>query len=476
MALLKIIKLAEGVWKHNSDLDGDFALTRLYAKIEFGQFLIVEAYGAKRRKYAINQIEVYNIGGTAETFANFDDLQIRLKALNYIGYDASFNGVVLTDSSFGAFANGLTTEDAVADGDMFNFVDVSDSNKQKKTGWLNIKDKLKTYFDTLYQAILVSGTNIKTVNGSSLLGSGNLTIGGGVLDTLKTTTSASLATLDVDGFLTYVNGVTSFAIASNEIVKYQITDTGQIFEILVNNRSVGSGQTALTSADVLELEKAHFNTLFPNKVSWKANGSVSSGIGALALTGVGTASQQVNYGGFDFWLRTVSSASAGTTISQKETNILRVLSGSGFYYQFRVKQMDASSISDARYIYGLSSAAAIGNIEPSTASNQIVAFGADGTDTNCQIIYKANLGSATKINLGASFPKSQTNDYLVTFFRMKGSTLIYYSVVNVTTGATAKGSFTYTTDSLTPVFNKNNNASAISCGFDIQRVELSIAD
>jgi hypothetical protein len=91
MALLKIIKLAEGVWKHNSDLDGDFALTRLYAKMEFGQFLIVEAYGAKRRKYAINEIEVYDIGGVAETFANFDDLQIRLKALNYIGYDASFS-------------------------------------------------------------------------------------------------------------------------------------------------------------------------------------------------------------------------------------------------------------------------------------------------------------------------------------------------------------------------------------------------
>lgn len=35
----------------------------------------------------------------------------------------------------------------------------------------------KTYFDEIYQAGLISGTNIKTINGSSILGSGNLTVG-----------------------------------------------------------------------------------------------------------------------------------------------------------------------------------------------------------------------------------------------------------------------------------------------------------
>ena len=38
---------------------------------------------------------------------------------------------------------------------------------------------IKTYADTK-QAQLVSGTNIKTVNGNSLLGSGDITISGGV--------------------------------------------------------------------------------------------------------------------------------------------------------------------------------------------------------------------------------------------------------------------------------------------------------
>jgi len=39
---------------------------------------------------------------------------------------------------------------------------------------------IATYLTAIFQAILVSGTNIKTVNGSSLLGSGNLTVVGEV--------------------------------------------------------------------------------------------------------------------------------------------------------------------------------------------------------------------------------------------------------------------------------------------------------
>lgn len=117
MALLKIIKLAEGVWKHWSDKDGFFALTRLYAKVENEKFLIVEYYGAKRRNYLVTEIEVYNIVGTAETFSNFDDLQIRLKELNYIGYDANYSGgsVDTTANHFKGNYNIVTNTPALAD-------------------------------------------------------------------------------------------------------------------------------------------------------------------------------------------------------------------------------------------------------------------------------------------------------------------------------------------------------------------------
>lgn len=43
---------------------------------------------------------------------------------------------------------------------------------------------IRSFLDSIYQEKLVSGTNIKTINNNSLLGSGNITIqGGGSVDT-----------------------------------------------------------------------------------------------------------------------------------------------------------------------------------------------------------------------------------------------------------------------------------------------------
>lgn len=123
----------------------------------------------------------------------------------------------VTDAvNVGSAIHGATAKTTPVDADTMPLIDSAASNVLKKVTWANIKDTLKTYFDTLYQAAgsyltsanitqtitngvtdkapsedavfdalalkqatLVSGTNIKTVNGNSLLGSGDLTIGGG---------------------------------------------------------------------------------------------------------------------------------------------------------------------------------------------------------------------------------------------------------------------------------------------------------
>ncbi|CAB4128015.1 hypothetical protein UFOVP105_12 [uncultured Caudovirales phage] len=81
----------------------------------------------------------------------------------------------LTASNFHTFVDSLTALTTLSDGDFTNITDNS-AGLQKKVTWANIKTNLTSFFNGLYQSILVSGTNIKTINGSSLLGSGDMTI------------------------------------------------------------------------------------------------------------------------------------------------------------------------------------------------------------------------------------------------------------------------------------------------------------
>lgn len=108
----------------------------------------------------------------------------------------------LTDSTIGAFSNGLSTEDGIQDFDKLTFTDTSDSNKQKKTTWLNIKEILSLGFiKTVPKFVYVRDLNdlpnatstVRTLlsdttyfiadnidlNGDRLVGSSNTTIIGG---------------------------------------------------------------------------------------------------------------------------------------------------------------------------------------------------------------------------------------------------------------------------------------------------------
>jgi len=88
--------------------------------------------------------------------------------------EAVSNGVVLQDTAIEI--HNATSKATPIDDDEIGIWDSISSTLQKLT-WSNLKATLKTYFDTLYQSTLVSGTNIKTINGNSLLGSGNIAVG-----------------------------------------------------------------------------------------------------------------------------------------------------------------------------------------------------------------------------------------------------------------------------------------------------------
>lgn len=89
MSTLQIRKLQSGAFKHVDSIDGDFFLGRFNFKQEFNKAFLVEAYGAKRRQYSITEVEVFDFGGTAETFTNWTDLINRLVDLGYTGIDTN---------------------------------------------------------------------------------------------------------------------------------------------------------------------------------------------------------------------------------------------------------------------------------------------------------------------------------------------------------------------------------------------------
>lgn len=104
----------------------------------------------------------------------------------------------VTDAgNVGTAIDGATAKTTPVDADTVPLIDSAAANVLKKLSWANIKATAKAYFDTLYQAVLVSGTNIKTVNSTSLLGSGDIAISGLTGFDAAENTSAPNATVPV---------------------------------------------------------------------------------------------------------------------------------------------------------------------------------------------------------------------------------------------------------------------------------------
>jgi hypothetical protein len=83
---------------------------------------------------------------------------------NAVSSNGVFDGLAnkqntLTETNFGSFINGLTAKNTLVDADEVVSDDSADSNKAKKTTWLNVwNNYLKPKADALYQAILTDVT------------------------------------------------------------------------------------------------------------------------------------------------------------------------------------------------------------------------------------------------------------------------------------------------------------------------------
>ena len=96
------------------------------------------------------------------------------------------------------------------------------------------------------------------------------------------------------------------------------------------------------------------------------------------------------------------------------------------------------------------------DINPSTQTN-ICGMGYDSADTNIQFMHNDGTGTATKIDLGAGFPKPNadlTSVYELALFARPGTTQsLGYEVTNLVSGAVASGTVTTDLPSTTALIN-----------------------
>jgi hypothetical protein len=298
-----------------------------------------------------------------------------------------------------------------------------------------------------------------------------------VIKTIKTISITDLNYPDKDGFLGYLNALSpNLTILENELVEYHVTESGQIFSIDINDVVIGSGQTAILSSEVTIIKDIDFDSVFPVKMLYQATGSAFQATGGFALESVGTQSQVLHGGGGASWFKIVSAASAGTSISCRDSSFVRIKQNSGYYFEERIYINDASTISGVRGSLGLRTTTIFGNTDISTTTPVLFSMACDGADTNFQIMHQnTTSGGVTKIDLGASFPKG-TGEYLIKFLRFRNSSKSFYKIIRIDSAAEAKGNVVNNPTGLTISNHRNNNASAISCGFEIQRAILRLSD
>lgn len=132
--------------------------------------------GATKTKITYDSKGLVTSGADATTADIADSTNKRYVTdaqLVVIGNTSGTNSGNETASTLGATINGAS---AAIPNDTDLVATAENAGLLKKITWTNVKAFLKTYFDTIYQTVLISGTSIKTINSTSLLGAGDISI------------------------------------------------------------------------------------------------------------------------------------------------------------------------------------------------------------------------------------------------------------------------------------------------------------
>lgn len=298
------------------------------------------------------------------------------------------------------------------------------------------------------QDTLVSGTNIKSVNGNSLLGSGNLVVSGapaGSADDIQINTAGAFAGATdfkhETGQLRLNEIATPAAPASGGLKLYSRALAG-VMSMLAMLRPNGL-EMPLQPSLVFGTQCVFVpvsSTTINMSLGWTMQNS-----GTISTPNISPGSLRGRMHKTE--CNATSGAAAHANI-RSALGLFTVGGGNawegGFYCDLQGGPTGGpASNSTHRYFLGLASnVVGSSDVNPSTLT-RIVGIGYDDTDTQVQFMYNDASGVATKVALGASFPKPNVDrafTYRLEMFSPKGPTQsVSYRVTYLETGAVATG-------------------------------------
>ena len=146
---------------------------------------------------------------------------------------------------------------------------------------------------------------------------------------------------------------------------------------------------------------------------------------------------------------TASVVATGRYSGMRGSALLWYVTG-GFLYTGEFNISDTAFATGTHNFWGLASSTSdlvigdVANNQPSALTN-IIAFANDSGDANLQIMYNDATGTATKTDLGSSFPANRTAGVAITtvyscyLYNAPASSNVIYRIVNKETGAVAQG-------------------------------------
>lgn len=147
-----------------------------------------------------------------------------------------------------------------------------------------------------------------------------------------------------------------------------------------------------------------------------------------------------------------STTSTGRYSGLRGSSLLWFIGG-GFKFVCDVNISDTAFSSNCQQFYGLAGQTTdlnyggVSQILVNTLTN-IIGVGSENGDSNLHIFHNDATGTATKINLGASFPANRdavnamTTVYSIILYNAPSSSSVTYKVINNETGAIARGTIT----------------------------------